>query len=80
MTEELFAFFPKLVESMGASFELSVFALIMPIKLLLFSVHNYLTKRDYTFSIDDLSDLAIAICVSVWIAYYFKYKDEAFDD
>lgn len=43
----------------------------MPFKLLLFTIHNYLTKRDYTYSIDDIGDIAVAICVGVWI-YTFQ--------
>ena len=77
---ELTFLFPRLVKSMGFSFTMSVLALIMPAKMILFSLHNYLTKRDYTYSIDDISDLAIAICVSVWIGYYVKYSAEAFGD
>lgn len=38
----------------------------MPLRAFCFTVHNMLTKRDYTYSIDDLFDLIIAICVGVW--------------
>lgn len=44
----------------------------MPCRIILFTVHNNLTKRDYTYSIDDLCDLGIATCVAVWI--YVKIK------
>ena len=39
--------------------------------MILFTIHNYLTKRDYTYSIDDIGDCAVAICVGVWI-YTFR--------
>ena len=68
------SFFPGLVENLIWSFKLSVFALIMPFKMILFTVHNYLTKRDYTYSADDLSDFAIAVCVAVWIFTYIKWS------
>ena len=42
--------------------------LIMPVRIILFSVHNYLTKRDYTIQLDDYCDFGIVICVFTWIA------------
>ena len=47
----------------------------MPLKVLLFKIHNYLTKRDYTYTIDDICDVAIAICISVWIYTYQEWKE-----
>ena len=67
----LFESFPKATDDLFVSFELGTLALIMPFKLLLFTIHNYLTKRDYTYSIDDIGDIAVAICVGVWI-YTFQ--------
>ena len=52
----------------------------MPLKCLMFTLHNYFTKRDYSYSIDDLSDLAIAVCVGVWIYTYFDWGSRESED
>ena len=70
----LFESFPVCRDSLFLSFELGIVSLIMPFKLLLFSIHNYLTKRDYTYSIDDVSDFALAICMCVWIYTYSSWS------
>ena len=77
---KMFVIFPNLVETMQNSFFCSIFALIMPFKMLLFTVHNYLTKRDYTYQIDDLADLAIATCVVVWIVTFYQWNNKPVDD
>ena len=72
--------FPLLVENLNACYNLSLMALIMPLKLVFFTIHNHLTKRDYTYSIDDICDLAIAICVGVWIYTYESWNDYVIDE
>ena len=67
---------PVLVDSLSFSFRIATYALIMPFKLILFTIHNYLTKRDYSYSVDDISDLAIAVCVGVWIYLFDKWSNE----
>ena len=52
----------------------------MPLRLLVSTIHNKLTKRDYSFSIDDFFDLGIAVCVGVWIYtvtswMYYEHED-----
>ena len=48
------------------SLKLSVWMLIWPCRIILFSIHNYLTGRAYTYSLDDLCDLFIALSIFVW--------------
>ena len=47
LSEELSNIVPNLVDSLSFSFRIATYALIMPFKLILFTIHNYLTKRDY---------------------------------
>ena len=49
------------------AFELSLLTLIMPCKIIAFTAHNWLTKRDYTYSLDDMCDIGIATCVAIWV-------------
>ena len=46
----------------------------MPSKVIAFSVHNLLTKRDYSFSIDDFSDLALTTCIFVWMYTFYIWS------
>ena len=46
----------------------------MPSRLILFTVHNYLTKRDYSYSLDDICDFGITVCVSVWLYTWFDWS------
>ena len=62
------------------TFEMCLIAIVMPCKTLLFTVHNYLTKRDYTYSIDDICDLGILICIIVWIYTYIAWSSEPVGD
>ena len=39
----------------------------MPCKIIAFTAHNWLTKRDYTYSLDDMCDIGIATCVAIWV-------------
>lgn len=63
-----------MVESLIASLDLAMLTLIVSIKLVLFTVHNYLTKRDYTYSIDDVFDLFLAVLISIWVQQYYAYS------
>ena len=65
-----------LVDSLRACYNLSVFALLMPLRAVCFTLHNALTKRDYTYQIDDLFDLIIAACVGIWIYTVFVWQNE----
>ena len=61
--------------TLKAAYDQAVFALIVPAKGLLFAgVHNYLTKRDYTYQIDDLSDLVVVVCVVIWIYTWYSWS------
>ena len=57
------------------SFSFALATLIMPLKMITFSIHNSLTKRDYSYSIDDLGDLALAVCVGIWVYTYIWWSD-----
>ena len=48
----------------------------MPLKLIMFTIHNYMTMRDYSYSIDDICDLAIAICIGIWTYTYMTWTKE----
>ena len=56
-------------------FYIAIFALIIPIKLISFTVHNYLTKRDYSYSTDDICDLSLAICIIIWIVKWYESQN-----
>ena len=56
------------------AFYIAIFSLVMPCKILLYSVHNKLTKRDYTFMIDDFCDLGLTTCVGIWIYTYISWS------
>ena len=59
--------FKPLTDNLFRAFEIALIALIVPTKTFLFSVHNYLTQRDYTYSIDDACDILLLGTVSFWI-------------
>ena len=47
----------------------------MPFKLLIVSIHNYLTKRDYIYSIEDICDICIGIVIGIWIYLVVTWSD-----
>lgn len=49
---------------------------VMPIKFFLAQVHTYLTKNDYTYSIDDLCDIGLAACNIIQIYNFFVWSRE----
>lgn len=55
---------------------LSVIAGIMPIKLLVTTIRNMLTKSDYTFAIDDMCDIGIAACTATQLYLYLSWSGE----
>ena len=55
-------------------------AVIIPMRTLLFTLHNRLTKRDYSYSIDDFCDLGLAACIFVWVYVFFNTKDIPVDE
>lgn len=52
----------------------------MPLRVVTFSVHNYLTRRDYSYSIDDICDLVVFVCLIIWIYTYFDWSQISEDD
>ena len=66
--------FDLTVNAFIETFEMCLIAIVMPCKTILFTVHNYLTKRDYSYSIDDICDLGILICIIVWVYTYFHWS------
>ena len=69
-----------MVDWLGQSFQTAVIALIMPLRLLMFSIHNSLTKRDYSYSIDDYSDITVLLMLSVWIYTRYTWNTEPIPD
>ena len=67
--------FPKGTELITYSLKLSIITLIWPLKIVFFSLHNLLTGRDYTYSLDDISDLVITIVISVWLYTYILWSN-----
>jgi len=59
--------FPGVLDNLRQCFNLACFALIMVLRLLIFTFHNRLTQRDYSYQLDDVIDLTIALCVAAWI-------------
>jgi len=41
--------FPILTEALSSAYITARFALILPFKMVTFTLHNYLTKRDYSY-------------------------------
>lgn len=64
-------------DNLIGSFNVALITLVMPIKLVASSVHNILSKRDYSYSIDDWSDIALAICIFIWIYTYLLWREES---
>lgn len=59
------------------AFYITMVSIYVPCKTLLFSVHNWLTNRDYSYSIDDLCDLMLLAIVSYWLHLYNTWVSEA---
>ena len=59
--------FPDTTKYLFNSFTEAVVFMVWPIKTLLFTVNNILTKRDYTYSIDDFSDFILFVCIGYWV-------------
>ena len=51
----------------------------MPLRLVMFSVHNWLTKRDYAYSADDLCDIIGTIILSYWIYMRRNWADKCYE-
>ena len=58
-----------------SSLKLSLCILIWPCRVILFSIHNYLTGRAYTYSLDDLCDMVIALSILVWTYSYIAWSN-----
>ena len=67
--------FPKLEENMKFCYFVMLLSLYMPLRLILFAIHNKLASRDYTYGIDDYLVIAITLCIAYWILFYFVFKD-----
>jgi len=52
----------------------------MPLRLVMFSIHNSLTKRDYSYSVDDYSDITVLLMLSIWIYTRYTWNTESFVD
>ena len=62
----------ELVRTLSNSFYIGIALLIMPTRVILYTIHNYLTKRDYSYSIEDICDLSIGICIGIWIYSFYN--------
>lgn len=51
-------------------FIVSIWILVLPFKFWNVYVHSWLTKRDYSYSIDDTLDRGIAVCVLILLIKY----------
>ena len=70
-------YFPLLVDWLSLSYQSGLIALIMPLRLVMFTIHNSLTKRDYSYSIDDYSDITVLIMLSFWIYTRYTWVNES---
>ena len=52
----------------------------MPLRVVTFSAHTFLTRRDYSYSIDDICDFTVFLCISIWIYTYVQWSDIITDD
>lgn len=64
-----------MTKSLTFSLWLSLAALVFPVKTLLFTVFKSLTKRDYSYQIDDFCDLAITGLILFWLYMYMAYSN-----
>ena len=80
MDVTLAGYYPAARDNLISMFYFSLLAMIMPLRVVTFSAHNYLTRRDYSYSIDDICDLVVFVCLFVWIYTYFDWKDIVDDD
>ena len=62
--------FPIAVDNLTSSLKTSLPTVIWPCRLIFFTVHNYLTGRDYSYSMDDLFDIIMLTVVTVWFSTY----------
>ena len=72
--------FPKTRDALMITLYMCLVSLVMPLKIVAFTVHNLLTKRDYSYSIDDICDIGLLVCDIVWFYTYMAWsslpKDE----
>ena len=66
--------FNDVTNAVMTSLKFSLCILIWPCRVILFSIHNYLTGRAYTYSLDDLCDLVIALNVLAWSISYIIWS------
>ena len=53
---------------------MATISLYVPCRTFLLSVHNYLTKRDYSYQIDDVCDFLLLCTVSYWLHIYRTWQ------
>ena len=68
--------FPVGAGYISLSMKLSIFTLIWPLKIVFFTLHNLLTGRDYSYSLEDIFDLGITIVVAVWLYTYIIWSNK----
>lgn len=61
------------------SLQISIVLLLMSSRVIFVTLHNWLTKRDYTYQIDDFCDLVYICLIITWIMDYIKLKDLPLD-
>ena len=66
--------FNDVTVSLMTCLKLSLCTLVWPCRVILFSIHNYLTGRAYSYSLDDLCDVFIALAVFVWTYSYIHWS------
>lgn len=72
--------FDDTATSLVTCFQLSLCLLIWPCRVILFSIHNYLTGRAYSYSLDDLCDFIIALVIFVWSSSYIIWSKSEFEN
>ena len=69
-----------MVDRVATCYDLGIISLIFPLKVLIFLLFKFLTKRDYSFMKADLCDLGIAICMGIWIYQVNTWRNDPNDE
>lgn len=62
------------------SFFIAILMMMMASRVFFVTLHNWLTKRDYSYQIDDLCDLVIVVLIASWIKDFNYLKEPSGSD
>ena len=80
MLEHELKLFPAMVDALDHSMLMSEIALVMPARTILFTLHNWLTNRDYSYSLEDLFDMLLLGMLLWWYEKYYEWAALPYND